>query len=167
MAIFISILVLIHIIVLFILTIEDAGNTVWDLIFRFSSIILLFIIPATCSFIFSIIDCDFLFAIILIILTIIWIYMNKFTKFKSVKFTNTFIAVILAIFLHLNSYFWTIMRIKGKLKTSGIPIKGVELPYEQIVNIMLFPTLFMTSICALYTAYKSIRLEEDENKKNK
>ena len=147
------------------LTKKDYGKNIFDFILRFSSIILLLTIATLFTNIYLIMNKTFLYCILLLLFTTIWIAINKSSDFKIVKFGNSIVAVVLAIFLYINGFIWTILKVKGTCQTTDFIIKGVEMSYEQVVNIILFPLFFMTAICGLYFSYRSFRLEQQEKTK--
>lgn len=160
--IFFLTLLLINLILFLFLTIKDTGNVITILIIRFSSIMLLLTMALFFQMLYFIVDLTFIYFILLIIFTLLWIALNNSKDIRAVKFANSFIAVFLAIALHVNTYIWTIMKIKSNITTLGVPINGVELQYEQIVNIIVCPILIMTAVCGLYYTCKSSRLKDNK-----
>lgn len=156
-------LILLFLIVFFLITIKGSGKTIYDLILRVSSIILLIMAFSIFPVFYIIINLPYLYIIFLLVSTVIWTYVNNLGDSKVVKSANSVVAVILAIASYVNGFIWDILKIKDKFQTIGFQIEGVEITYELIFKIIIFPLFCMTAICSLYSTYKSFRLEDNKN----
>lgn len=153
---------LIYFSLFFLLTRKDYGKNVFNFILRSSSVILLLTLATLFINISLIMNNIFFYCFLLLLFTFLWIIINKSSDFKIVKFGNSIIAVVLAMFLYINGFIWTILRMKGIFQKLDFVIKSVQMTYEQLVIIILFPLFFMTSICGLYFSYRSFTLEQKE-----
>lgn len=155
-------LTLLFLIVFFVITIKGTGKSLYDQILSISSIILLITVCSSFLSLYIIIDMYFLYITLLLAFTSIWIAKNNLSNSKTVKFINPVIASFLAISSNANGFLWSVLKIKGKYQTLGLQIEGVEISYELIFKILMFPLFFMTVICSLYFTFKPSLLEDNK-----
>ena len=160
---FLMTLFFIFVSIFIVLTIKGSGKSIYDRILRVSSIVLLIM---TCSFFlvfYIIINMPYLYVIFLLASIVIWIFINDSGDSKVVKSANSVVAVILAVVSYVNGFIWDILKVKGKFQTIGFQIEGVEITFELIFKIIMFPLFCMTAFCSLYSTYKSFSLEDNKN----
>lgn len=110
-------------------------------------------------------DSYWMYAIIIIIFTIIWSFLSTLSNPKIGKISNAIISVVLVIAIQANSFIWSIfeldkIKLGHDLSYIGLNFSEYEL-MEISINTLLFPFFVMVTIGALACAYKEYWLENN------
>lgn len=109
-------------------------------------------------------DSYWLYAIIIIIFTLIWSFLSTLSDPKIGKISNAIIAVVIGIAIQANSFIWSVFELDGINRGYEQPYIGLQFSeYELMeisINALLFPFFVMVTVGALACAYKEYWLEE-------